>query len=168
MSVDAPGKELRPRLLVRRHGFPGDRRLVHVADPVHDDAVERHFVAGTHADDLTNRNVVHAHAHVTGRSNNECFLRREVHERANRVTRTIHGACLEVLRQGEQEDDRPRFRPLTENASADDRNGHEYIDVEVPGTSGCPGFADWVDTGSDNARQIEHEDERERCGPVGQ
>ena len=110
-----PAKSSDPRLLVRRHGFPGDRRLVHVADPVNDNAVERHLVAGTHADNLADRNVVHAHAHVAGRSNNECFLRREVHERANRVTRTIHAARLEVLRQGEQEDDRPRFRPLTEN-----------------------------------------------------
>ena len=57
-AVDGAGEDLVARRLVDRQRLAGDRRLVDVAVPGDDDAVERHLVARPDDDLVADRDVV--------------------------------------------------------------------------------------------------------------
>jgi hypothetical protein len=130
VPVDGAGEHLVARPLVHRQRLPGNRRLIDVARAGCDATIERDLLARTHAQALTEHNLVHGYAHLGAVAEDGGLGRREVHQGADGVARAVHAVRLEMLREREEKDHCRGFRPLPDGDRADDGNRHQDVHVE--------------------------------------
>ena len=129
-AVDRPGKDLVARLLLDRQRFAGHRRLVDVADPGDDAAVERNLLAGPHDDDI-------AHAHVVDGNGRERRAAPDERLGGSKIHQRAESRRARVPSRGTRASARPRtgirrmrpLRPLAERDRAG--HGHQHQDVDV-------------------------------------
>ena len=139
-----PGKHLVTGGLVHRQRFAGDRRLIDVASPRDDLAVERDLFAGRTRTISPTRPRPWRLASRRPSRRTHGFGGCQVHQRADRLARAVHAAGFEVLREVEQEDDRRRLRPLADDERAEHRDRHQHVHVERVQTHRAQGPAGGV------------------------
>ena len=107
LTVDRAADHAVARLLVDRDRLAGDHRFVDRAAPSSDDAVDRHLLAGPHAQQVADLDLVRAARPLRGRSRTTPRgLRREPEQLANRRAGAMARAQLEHLpEQHEHGDD---------------------------------------------------------------
>ena len=84
------------------------------------------------------------------------FGRRELHQRADGLARPVHGVALERLAQAKQEHDERSLRPLTDRSRTCRCDGHQEVDVELPGQPQvCDAFAGDVVAAHEDGKGVE-------------
>ena len=123
-----------------------------------DAGVERHPGARAHADAGADRNGGQgARLPAVGGLHFGGF-RGEGGERADRIARPLQGERFDGLGQSEQKDHHRRFRPLADDDCADDRQGHQEVDVERPVLEGDPAFLQGGQPGAEYGQRREGHD----------
>ena len=154
-------------LLVHRQAFSGNGGLVERGMAGIDAGVERHPGARAHADAGADRNGGQgARLPAIGGLHFGGF-RGEGGERADRIARPLQGQRFDGLGQSEQKDHHRRFRPLADDDCADDRQGHQEVDVERPVLEGDPAFLQGGQPGAEYGQRREGHDPLGRLLPGG-
>ncbi len=153
MPVDRSGEHLVAVPLVDRQRLARDRRLVDIAFAGHDAAVERQLLAGSHAHVVADPDFVGRHASLLPRSHDGGFRRRQVHQRADGVTRAVHASRFEVLREREEKDDACALHPFADRDGARHGHRHQHVHVEGAKAQRAPRAANRRSAAGDDGQQ---------------
>ncbi len=151
-AIDGAGEHLVSRSLIDRQGLSGDRRLIDRAVAVENFPVERNLVTGSHNQRLANPHEIDGNTLVDTLAMHQRFSGAEIHQRANRVARARHAACLEQLCERKQENDGGPFRPFADRHCAGHREQHQDVDIEREHARRGKGPAHRVDAAGENRR----------------
>ncbi len=113
-----------------RHGFAGQRRLVHGRGSGNDDAIRRHAVTGPHGDNGAHRNALDRRLDETRRRLDHRRLGRDLRQGLDARAGAARRHALEKLADREQENDERRFFGGANDDGADDGNRHQHFDGE--------------------------------------
>ena len=130
VAIHRAGKHLGPLGLVDRHGFAGDRRLVHGRLSLQHGAVHGNPLGRPHQHHGACHHLLDRHLVFASVSHHPCDTRRQLAQSPNGMPRAVQRVVLERVRQGEQEEQERTFRPFAERRRTAGSHEHEQIDVE--------------------------------------